>query len=90
MTRFTPFPLVNSRYGAPMGRRGGQLGPDATFENVCVSHPQGEYDSGGAYWGLGGKDGPVYAVWQRGKGREGVVYVRARSGRQAKLGALAI
>lgn len=51
--------------------------------NFCVSRPQSEYDSGGAYWGLGGLAGPVWAVWERGKGHEGVAYVRARSKSQA-------
>ena len=79
MPRFNPFPKVSGRYGAPMGRHGGTLDPDTPPEDLCVSHPQGEYDSGGAYWGLGGSEGPVYAVWRRGHGRDGVVYVRAKS-----------
>lgn len=95
-TRFNPFPNCQGiLFGAPMGRHGGTLN-HVDLDNValdldiCVSKPQGEYDSGGAYWGHGGKDGPVYAVWQRGHGHDGVVYVRARSAVAAKRKALEI
>jgi hypothetical protein len=87
--RFNPFPKVSTRYGAPMGRVSAALDPDLSPDALCVAGPAGEYDSGGAYWGHGGADGPVYAVWQRGKGREGVAYVRARSRDAAKREALA-
>ena len=76
MARFNPFPKLDCRYGAPMGRH-------STRHDFCgvkrfaVSRPQGEYDSGGAYWGSGGRGGPVWAVWEYGKGAEGVCYVRA-------------
>lgn len=76
--RFNPFPKMNCQYGAPMGRHSTRH----DFEGVtrfCVSRPQGEYDSGGAYWGIGFNHGPVWAVWERGKGSEGVAYVRALS-----------
>jgi len=78
MTRFNPFPKLDCRYGAPMGRRStrNDFTGAAAF---CVSHPQGEYDSGGAYWGYGDKEGPVFAVWERGNGKAGVAYVRAKS-----------
>ena len=88
--RFNPFPKVSGKYGAPLGRFGGQLDPDLDPASLCVSRPQGEYDSGGAYWGSGGSEGPVYAVWQRGKGREGVAYVRARSKAGAIRAALSL
>lgn len=91
MSRFNPFPPVDGKYGAPMGRISRRL-PEGL--PLCVSHPQGEYDSGGAYWGMsppyqyGGDNsdtGPVYAVWVRGKGKEyGVAYVRAWNKQQAK------
>ena len=77
--RFNPFPKVSGKYGAPMGRSGGQLDTSFDVSEYATSGPQGEYDCGGAYWGLGGKEGPVYAVWRRGHGREGVAYVRAKS-----------
>ena len=75
MERFSPFPKVNSSRGAPMGRFGADIDPDTPFESLCVAGPAYEYDCGGAYWGLG--SAPVWAVWMRGKGREGVSYVRA-------------
>ncbi len=78
MTRFNPFPKLCGKYGAPVGRQSTR--DDFTgAKALCVSSPQGEYDSGGAYWGLGFQHGPVYAVWERGRGRDGVLYVRARS-----------
>ena len=88
MSRFNPFPKVSCRYGAPMGRASVQLYARWRPDQLCASHPQGEYDSGGAYWGLGGADGPVYAVWVRGRGHSGVAYVRARSSAAAKLKAI--
>lgn len=82
--RFNPFPQVSGKYGAPMGRRDTAPQPFPADMPLCVSHPQGEYDSGGAYWGLGGSEGPVYAVWPRGRGKtEGVRYVRARGKAEA-------
>ncbi len=78
MTRFNPFPKLCGKYGAPMGRhstRNDFTGAKA----LCVSGPQGVYDSGGAYWGASREEGPVYAVWERKRGRDGVMYVRARS-----------
>jgi hypothetical protein len=73
-----------------MGRHGGTIDPDTSPDLLCVSRPQGEYDSGGAYWGTCRTEGPVYAVWIRGRGREGVAYVRARSPQAAKRKALDI
>jgi hypothetical protein len=78
MKRFNPFPEVSCKYGAPLGRHSTAHEFDVDAK-LCVSKPQGEYDSGGAYWGTSREEGPVYAVWERGKGREGVAYVRAHS-----------
>lgn len=92
MTRFRPFPPVGDRYGAPMGRRSANLALDPERDapaSLAVAGPAGEYDAGGAYWGLGGPDGPVWAVWRKGKACEGVVYVRAKSREGAKRAALA-
>jgi hypothetical protein len=86
--RFTPWARVSSVYGAPMGRASTPLDPALDPAALAVAGPVGEYDPGGAYWGLGFKDGPVWAVWERGKGREGVCYVRARSREGAKIAAL--
>ena len=91
MTKYTPFPQVSSKYGAPMGRTSANLtGLGLTPADMCCSHPQGGYDSGGAYWGLElrrrseGGEGPVYAVWPRGKGKQlGTAYVRAWSPAEA-------
>ena len=86
MTRFNPFAKLDCRYGAPMGRH-------STRHDFCgvkrfaVSRPQGEYDCGGAYWGSGGPEGLVWAVWERGKGSEGSCYVRAFSRDGAIAGA---
>lgn len=84
--RFNPFPPVSGKYGAPMGRCDTYPGLFPRDLDLCVSHPQSEYDSGGAYWGApqwvcgadNNNNGPVWAVWPRGKGKElGVKYVRA-------------
>ena len=79
MARFRPFPPIGSKYGAPMGRPSAPFDPDTPRDRICVAGPAGYYDAGGAYWGVCRTDGPVWAVWERGKGREGVTYVRAKS-----------
>lgn len=84
--RFRPFPKVGCAYGAPMGRHSGTIDPDTPLHRLAVAGPAGEYDSGGAYWGTGG-EGPVWAVWVKGRGRDGVVYVRASGRNGAKLAA---
>jgi hypothetical protein len=89
--RFTPWPKLSCQYGAPMGRQSDRLMCDpenCSLSELCVAGPAGEYDSGGAYWGLGGSEGPVWAVWVRGAGHYGVAYVRARTRDGAKRAAL--
>ena len=81
MERFSPFPKVRCQYGAPMGRGSARL---ENPQNLCSAGPAYEYDSGGVYWGLPNRDGPVWAVWERGTGRNGVAYVRAYSAADAK------
>ncbi len=75
MKRFNPFQKLSCRYGAPMGRYWGKIDPQG---HLCARHQGGGqgYDSGGAYWGTPSN---VWAVWEYGKGSEGVVYVRASS-----------
>lgn len=87
MTRFRPFPPVSLRYGAPLGRFSRSIDPDTPLDRLAVAGPAREYDVGGAYWGLS-KEGPVYAVWVRGKGDDGICYVRAKGREQAKRNAL--
>lgn len=84
----SPFPNATCRYGAPMGRMSTRLASDET-RMLAVAGPAGEYDPGGAYWGVSDLEGPVWAVWVRGSIREGVCYVRARSREGAKREALA-
>lgn len=83
--KFTPWPKVSGRYGAPMGRMSAQLNPNTSTRELAVSGPAGEYDAGGAYWGTSDSEGPVWAVWVKGKGRDGVAYVRARSRGRAAI-----
>lgn len=77
--RFNPFSRVSSRYGAAMGRVSYLDLPWTENTDLCARGQGGDgaYDSGGVYWGYGGVDGPVWAVWERGNGAAGVVYVRA-------------
>ena len=59
-------PKVNTRRGAPMGRRNVNLiGKDekihkTTTRRIYLNY--GGYDSGGAYWGLGS---PLYATYSK-------------------------
>ncbi len=90
-TRFTPFPPVSCAYGAPMGRPSADLPEGTPHDRLAVAGPAGEYDSGGAYWGRAAPhDGPVWAVWIKGRGRDGVAYVRAKGRRGAKRAAVPI
>jgi hypothetical protein len=78
--RFDPFASVSCRYGAPMGRHS-HPGFPATWTpstRLCARHQGGSdgYDRGGAYWGYPSN---VWAVWEHGRGEDGVVYVRAPS-----------
>lgn len=92
MARFQPFPPLACGFGAPMGRKSARLWVDpenCTLSELCVAGPAGEYDAGGAYWGYSPTEGPVWAVWVRGNGHDGVAYVRAKSRDGAKRAALA-
>jgi hypothetical protein len=51
---------VSSQYGAPMGRRDRHSDPDGSLKfRVARVRLNGDYDSGGAYWGAGA---PLYQV----------------------------
>lgn len=86
--RFRPFPTRDCRYGAPMGRASAALDPDLEPHQLAVAGPAGEYDAGGAYWGYSPSEGPVWAVWHKGHGADGVAYVRAHSRDGARRAAL--
>jgi hypothetical protein len=77
-----PFEVhVSSRYGAPMGRR--QDKP-SDFEGKVylqkVPMVDGDYDSGGAYWG--GNDVPLFCAWDD---HGHALYIRAKDKGIAKL-----
>jgi hypothetical protein len=78
MKQFNPFPKVNSQYGAPMGRNGGNPANLQGRKRLHARHQGGGdgYDRGGAYWGTPGN---VWAVWARMDGDVVVAYVRAGS-----------
>ena len=91
MARFNPFPHRSGKYGAPLGRVSDRLFLDpenCTTAELAAAGPAGEYDAGGVYWGLDISEGPVWAVWVRGFGHEGVTYVRAKSREAAKRKAI--
>lgn len=91
MARFRPFPKVDARYGAPMGRPSIQFGDDVKPLDLAIAGPAYEYDVGGAYWGLPAPgEGPVWAVWRKGHGHEGVCYVRAHGRLSARARALGL
>ena len=53
-------PNVSSRYGAPMGRQDtpGDTSQPIAFTLIQLQWEDGDYDTGGAYWG--GGDGHIY------------------------------
>ncbi len=69
---------VSSPYGAPMGRRATLTNLGAKVRLFRVRFVDGDYDSGGAYWGGGG--GPLYACI----GDDFEAYRRAGSREHAK------
>jgi hypothetical protein len=46
---------VSSAFGAPMGRRSNNLDSTGKVRVFRVPLNSGGYDSGGAYWGIGGR-----------------------------------
>jgi len=78
MKQFNPFPDVNCRYGAPMGRRSDN---SANLQHVKRLHARRQgggdgYDRGGAYWGTPSN---VWGVWGWVNGEPVCVYARASS-----------
>jgi hypothetical protein len=78
MKQFNPFPKVNSQYGSPMGRHGGNPANLQGLKRLHARHQGGGdgYDRGGAYWGTPGN---VWAVWARVDDEVITAYVRAAS-----------
>lgn len=76
--QFNPFPHVSGKYGAPMGRHGGNPANLQDVKRLRARHQGGGdgYDKGGAYWGLPSN---VWGVWAHIDGEPCVVYVRASS-----------
>lgn len=67
-------PMVNSKYGAPMGRLAYGVNPVGKVRLFQVDISSGGYDNGGAYWGLGK---PLYCA--KDEGDNYVQYIRADS-----------
>jgi hypothetical protein len=65
---------VSSKYGAPMGRRSFAVSGKVHLVRVRLN---GDYDSGGAYWGQGA---PLWCAWND----EGEMYLRAPTREAAK------
>lgn len=84
MKSYDPFYSVSCKYGAPMGRRSDRHQWD-NKTRLCARHQGGDgcYDKGGAYWGASNTEGPVWAVWEFGRGADCTVYVRAFNRDQA-------
>lgn len=78
MNRFNPFPTMDMRYGAPMGRRNGSEPVGYNPMRIAAQRQGGGfgYDRGGAYWGT---PSDVWAVWLHGAGPKTVKYVRANT-----------
>lgn len=80
MAAFDPFPRVQGRFGAPMGRHGAPYSAFEGARGLYARHCGGDgyYDKGGAYWG----HSRVWAVWSRGGAL--CCYVEADSAESAK------
>lgn len=74
---------VSSQYGAPMGRRSDPLdrfnGAKVHLRRVRLV--DGDYDPGGAYWGVGA---PLWCVWDDADGYGYEAYFRAPTREAAK------
>lgn len=67
---------VNCKFGAPMGRASEQLAGKVKLQRLRFV--DGDYDSGGAYWGSGA---PIWVAEDRNGAR---AYVRASNREKAK------
>ena len=77
-------PNVSSRYGAPMGRQDspGDTSQPLAFTLIQLQWEDGDYDTGGAYWG--GGDGHIYQAIAE-QGNDSVeLFRRARSFSEAE------
>ena len=76
-----PLPEAGGAYGAPMGRRSGNLAGGEPVRAERVALDPGGYDSGGAYWGA---RPPGVSLWRvTGTESGAAVYVDARSRAEA-------
>lgn len=85
-----PLEQVNCSHGAPMGRRNRcEMLPDEVGKSFLsiVYMVDGDYDSGGAYWGRGPQ--PLWRAYCEQENTEGVIdvfdhFLRAGTREQAK------
>lgn len=92
MSARNPTPLVDCRYGAPMGRAARGTGKYTVIADArpmyLIRCPlnSGGYDRGGAYWGLG------EPLWYYSANPEGLIdgYVRGKTREAAKAKVRAI
>jgi len=76
--QFNPFSPVSCKYGAPMGRHGGNPANLQEAKRLHARRQGGSdgYDKGGAYWGTPSN---VWGVWAWLGGEVVCCYVRANS-----------
>lgn len=76
--QFNPFAHVSGRFGAPMGRHGGNPSNLIGVKRLFCRYQGGDegYDKGGAYWGA---PSDVYGVWAKIDNEIICAYVRAES-----------
>jgi len=74
-------------YGSSMGRRDQREGTPERLHLQKLRFVGGDYDTGGAYWGGGSKDGAIYCAFSPEDTENDVpimVFVRARNREEAK------
>lgn len=85
--RHPKLPMVTGKYGAPMGRASTVVDIDTPVKFYLYRMPMvdGDYDSGGAYWGGGDRIiGWMYHAYGDGPTVRNECFVRAISRAEAK------
>src|SRR5581483_9116631 len=82
-----PCNCASDGYGSSMGRRDQREGTPECLHLQRLRFVDGDYDTGGAYWGGGSKDGAIYCAFSPEDTENDVpimVFVRARNREEAK------
>ena len=88
--KYPKLPVGYSVYGSQMGRSDAIEEPDEAIKfHLYKLHMSGDYDSEGAYWGMGRNSESMWHAYGDGPKFRNEMFVRARDRNKAKLQVLA-